>query len=42
MPWRDVAAEQPLRSPPGVGQHTEEVLQQFGIKPAGGRKTGAG
>ena len=42
MPWRDVAAEQPLRSPPGVGQHTDEVLQQFGIKPAGGRKTGAG
>lgn len=38
MPWRDIAAEQPLRNPPAVGQHTEEVFRQFGIAPAA--KTG--
>ncbi len=26
MPWRAVAAQRPVRSPPGLGQHTEEVL----------------
>jgi crotonobetainyl-CoA:carnitine CoA-transferase CaiB-like acyl-CoA transferase len=26
MPWRQVAAERPVLSPPGLGQHTEEVL----------------
>ena len=40
MPWRDIAAEQPLRNPPGVGQHTEEVFRQFGITPGAAAKTG--
>ena len=26
MPWRAVAASGPVRSPPALGQHTEEVL----------------
>ena len=32
MPWRDVAPDRPVRSPPMIGQHTEEVFRQFGIK----------
>ena len=32
MPWRDVAASQALRNPPAIGQHTDEVFQQFGIR----------
>ena len=36
VPWRDVASKRPLRGPPSVGQHTAEVLAQFGIRlPAG-------
>lgn len=31
MPWRDVASGRPVRDPPALGQHNEEVLAQFGI-----------
>ena len=30
MPWRAVAADGPPRSPPGLGQHTNEVLAELG------------
>jgi crotonobetainyl-CoA:carnitine CoA-transferase CaiB-like acyl-CoA transferase len=29
MPWRAVAAEGPVRSPPSLGQHTDEVLDEL-------------
>ncbi|HVV92579.1 MAG TPA: CoA transferase [Hyphomicrobiales bacterium] len=29
MPWRAVAAEGPVRSPPDLGQHTREVLDEI-------------
>jgi crotonobetainyl-CoA:carnitine CoA-transferase CaiB-like acyl-CoA transferase len=29
MPWRAVAADRPVLSPPGLGQHTEEVLSKL-------------
>jgi crotonobetainyl-CoA:carnitine CoA-transferase CaiB-like acyl-CoA transferase len=33
MPWRDVAAPNVFRNPPGLGQHTEEVLEElYGTK----------
>jgi len=32
MPWRDVAREGPVRPPPVLGQHTEEVLRVVGLK----------
>jgi formyl-CoA transferase/CoA:oxalate CoA-transferase len=31
MPWRDVSTRAPVRNPPALGQHTEEVFAQFGI-----------
>ena len=31
MPWRDVASGRPVRNPPTLGEHNEEVLAQFGI-----------
>lgn len=30
MPWRAVAAPTPVRSPPGLGQHTGEVFAEIG------------
>jgi len=33
MPWKDVAAPGVFRNPPGLGQHTEEVLEElYGTK----------
>ncbi len=29
MPWRDVAAPRVMRNPPGLGQHTQEVLAEL-------------
>jgi crotonobetainyl-CoA:carnitine CoA-transferase CaiB-like acyl-CoA transferase len=29
MPWKDVAAPGVFRNPPGLGQHTQEVLEQL-------------
>jgi crotonobetainyl-CoA:carnitine CoA-transferase CaiB-like acyl-CoA transferase len=29
MPWRDVAAPRAMRNPPGLGQHTQEVLAEL-------------
>ncbi|KRA53128.1 CaiB/BaiF CoA transferase family protein [Devosia sp. Root635] len=29
MPWKDVAAPKVLRNPPGLGQHTQEVLAEL-------------
>ena len=29
MPWRAVAAERPVRAPPTLGQHTDEVLHEL-------------
>lgn len=29
MPWRAVAADRPVLSPPGLGEHTEEVLSEL-------------
>ena len=29
MPWKDVAAPKVFRNPPGLGQHTEEVLAEL-------------
>jgi crotonobetainyl-CoA:carnitine CoA-transferase CaiB-like acyl-CoA transferase len=29
MPWCAVAADRPVLSPPGLGQHTEEVLSEL-------------
>jgi crotonobetainyl-CoA:carnitine CoA-transferase CaiB-like acyl-CoA transferase len=29
MPWRAVAADRPVLSPPGLGQHTDEVLSDL-------------
>jgi len=29
MPWRDVAAPREMRHPPGLGQHTDEVLAEL-------------
>ena len=31
MPWRDVAASGPARTPPGIGEHTREVFAEAGI-----------
>lgn len=31
LPWRDVASDRPLRNPPTLGQHTEEVFREFGL-----------
>ena len=31
MPWRDVSSRMPVRNPPTLGQHTEEVFAQFGL-----------
>lgn len=28
MPWRAAAADRPVLSPPGLGQHTEEILRE--------------
>lgn len=36
MPWKDVAAPKVFRNPPGLGQHTEEVLAELY---GGGAKT---
>ncbi len=30
MPWRAVARDGPVRSPPGLGQHTAEILAEIG------------
>lgn len=43
MPWRDVAADRPVRNPPAIGQHTEEVFAQFGVTMnTGGQKASSG
>jgi crotonobetainyl-CoA:carnitine CoA-transferase CaiB-like acyl-CoA transferase len=31
LPWKAVAREGALRSPPALGQHTEEVLREWGV-----------
>jgi crotonobetainyl-CoA:carnitine CoA-transferase CaiB-like acyl-CoA transferase len=31
MPWRAVAAPGAPRSPPGLGEHTQDVLREFGL-----------
>jgi len=32
MPWKAVASDQPIRPPPTLGQHTEEILKELNKK----------
>jgi crotonobetainyl-CoA:carnitine CoA-transferase CaiB-like acyl-CoA transferase len=32
MPWRQVARDGPVRSPPGLGAHTDEVLREWSAR----------
>jgi crotonobetainyl-CoA:carnitine CoA-transferase CaiB-like acyl-CoA transferase len=32
LPWRDVSAPGPVRSPPTLGQHTGEIFDAYGIR----------
>jgi crotonobetainyl-CoA:carnitine CoA-transferase CaiB-like acyl-CoA transferase len=32
MPWRDVASSAPVRNPPTLGEHTQEVLRECRVE----------